>query len=274
MKKIVYFLPLFVLLSCGGNGETETEEHADNQFYEDTHELIVSAKELKEKFASLQASFAEIGNKEVEETICYDGTTIPYNGNEKLMNVWVMSTYLLDNFSSEEFGKHNFSMPDALIREETPLSELNWLNINSLDTNMFEVYKTFPELKEVPKSNEEMLQKPDMVLNAMQDGLLAVLAITDYLPPKMTDGKFETGYVMGYIMFANWEKGSLSCISPLLAQNNATIDFEGTADEVAAMNADLQQQTFTTIDSIAKSRTAFGGPVKVMDPVSLASYKD
>ena len=294
MKTIIYAIPLFVLFSCGGSGSSEAEGTAEDSLYSADHEWIVSAKKLKKKLGELQESFTEIGNKEVEETICNEASIVPYNGNKEEMNIWMMTTYMLDNFSKEEFAKYDFEMPALMIKNETPLSELNWLNINSLDFRMFNVYSQFPDLTDVPKKikdqdgmtikTEEMLQNADMVLKAIEDGLFAVVVVTDYLPPVyMSETEYETGYVMGYITFADWEKGELSCISPFLAQNSPEISFEYTTDgvtddkftrQLSAMNADLQHQTDLVIDSIARARTGFEGKVWVNYSVNLDKYKE
>ena len=290
MKKIIYILPLFILFSCGGTNNAEVDETAADSLFNEDHKWIVSAKELKKKLGDLQKSFTVIGNKEVEETICGEDATIPYNGNKKEMNIWLMSTYMLDNFSNEEFGKHNFEMPPAMIRNEIPLSELNWMNFNSLDSAMFDVFKHYPDVTNIPKKNEtglsngDMLQKTDMVLKAMKDGLFCVVVITDYRPPVyINDGKYEAGYVMGYILFADWDNDQLSCISPFLAQNSAQINFGNASDEtvdnadskeVTIMKADLQTQTFNSIDSIARIRTGFSGDVWVNNAANLERYKD
>jgi hypothetical protein len=294
MKNITPLFLLFMLFSCGGNTSSEVEQTKEDSLYSADHEWIVSAKKLKKKLADLQLSFTEIGNKEVEETVCTAESSIPYSGNKSEMNIWLMSTYMLDNFSSEDFGKHNFKMPPALIRNETPLAELNWLNINSLDTTLFDIYKEYPDLIDIPKiaidkegmnhSNEAGVQNANTVLRAIEDGLLGVVVITDYVPPTYTsDTDYEAGYVMGYLMFADWQNDQLSCISPFLAQNSTEINFENTPDtemddkfskEVIAMNTDLQNQTFGVIDSIARVRTGFKGNVLVNSKASLDTYKD
>lgn len=169
MKNIIYILPLFIFFSCGGgNDSAELDNEADSLFSEN-NEWVLSAKKLKKKLGALQQCFFDIGNKEVEETICLDNSTIYYTGNEKEMNIYLMSTYILDNFSDSTFGKHNFEMPKAMIRNVTPLAELNWMNINSLDTQMFNIYKQYPDLTNIPKftkddngqsiSNLELLKK-------------------------------------------------------------------------------------------------------------------
>ncbi|MBD3638760.1 MAG: hypothetical protein HUJ25_15510 [Crocinitomicaceae bacterium] len=293
MKKIVFVLPLFILFSCGGSSESEDHQTNEDSLYSVDNEWVLSAELLKKKLGYLQASFVEIGNKEVEETVCEEGATVPYYGSKEEMNVWLMTTYMLDNFSADEFGKNDFKMPSALIKNETPLTELNWLNINSLDSNMFNVYCQYPDLTNIPKkvtdedgnetSNEECLRKADQVLGAIESGLFGVIAITDYLPPSYTsDTEYETGYVMGYIMFADWETGELSCISPFLAQNNEEVDFAGIPEnsgndqyskEVLTMRADLQTQTYNVIDSIARIRTGFTGDVWVNSAEQLESFK-
>lgn len=294
MKNIIYVIPFFALLSCGGSGESEDQETVEDSLYRQDHEWIVSANTLKEKFGNLQKSFVGIGDKEVEETICTDASAVPYNGNQAEMNIWMMSTYMLDNFSKEDFGQHDFKMPPAMIKEVTPLSELNWLNMNSLVENMFDVYLRYPDLTDIPRvvagedgssiSNEEIVQNADMALKAIDDGLFGVIAITDYLPPSYTsENEYETGYIMGYLMFADWDTGELSCISPLLAQNNEEIDFwnsgpetvgvEG-SPELNAMKIDLQNQTFDAIAKIAKQRTGFGGDINVNSEIKLKRYKD
>ena len=196
------------------------------------------------------------------------------------MNIWMMATYMLDNFSDSTFGKNDFKMPNAMIKEEVPLRDLNWLNFNDSDSMMFNLYKQYPDLKNIPKkvkgedgvevSNNEMVQCADKVLKALKDGLFVVIAITDYLPPKFTSTtEFETGHVMGYIMFADWNSGKLSCLSPLLAQNSSEINF----DNFDAMKSDLQLQTYENLDSIARSRTGFTGEVWVNNAANLEKYK-
>src|SRR5688572_17811518 len=113
MKNLIYLLPAILLVSCGGSEPSPEQEAVNDSLYADDHELIVSAKELKEKLAAFQASFVEIGNKEVEETICGEGETVPYTGNPAEMNIWLMATYMLDNFSDSTFAKNDFKMPDV-----------------------------------------------------------------------------------------------------------------------------------------------------------------
>src|SRR5690606_23292385 len=179
-------------------------------------------------------------------------------------------------------GKHNFRMPDVKMKNGVSLKELNWLNITSLDSTMFDLYKNHPGLNAIPKnvegadgkpiSNDEMVKKPGSILNALEDGLLAVIAITDYLPPSYSNEKeFETGYIMGYLMFADWKNGVLSCITPLLAENSTQIHLSNSSNiedspyskEVMVMITDLQDQTYGMIDSIARMRTGFTGKVWV-----------
>jgi hypothetical protein len=278
MKNLIYLLPAFMLLSCGGENP-QNQQSANDSLYTDDHEWIVSAKELKEKLGDLQASFVEIGNKEVEETICPEGKTVPYTGNKDEMNIWLMATYMLDNFSDSAFGKNDFKMPDVKIKGEIPLRELDWLNFNSSDSTLFDLYKTYPGLTNIPKkvkdqkgaetSNEETLQKANKVLKALKDGLLVVIAITDYLPPKqVSETEFETGYLMGYILFADWKTGELNCLTPLLAQNNAEVP-----KELEAMQVDLQYRTFNTLDSIARVKTGFNGIIHVNSAANLEKYK-
>lgn len=287
MNNIIYLLPVFVMFSCGGSDASEDQVTEEDSLYKQDHEWIVAAQELKEKLAGVQASFVEIGNKEVEETVCTESSTFPYSGSNDEMNIWLMSTYMLDNFSGEEFGKNNFRMPEALIRNETPLSELNWMNVNGLDSGMFNVYRQYPDLIDIPRkvedesgmsySNDEMVQKAGMLLRAIEDGLLGVVVITDYVPPTFTsDTEYESGYVMGYVMFADWENEELSCISPFLAQNNEEIELGNNSDGNVenAMKADLQTQTFNVIDSIARVRTGFSGDVWVNDAAKLNGYKE
>jgi hypothetical protein len=294
MKSYIFYLPLLLLVSCAGAESKEEIADTEPTVYGEDHEWVISAKRLKEKLGSLQASFTEIGGKEVEEIICPDDAIVPYTGNADEMNIWLMTTYMLDNFSVEEFGKHNFDMPDVMIKDEIPLAELNWLNMNVLDRQMFNIYGQYPDLKDIPRkikdqdgmsfSNEETVQKADMVLKAIEDGLFAVIAITDYLPPTyVSETEFESGYVMGYLMFADWESGQLSCVSPLLATNSDEIDFTYSTDgltddkfskEVIAMQADLQHETFKAIDSLAKLRTGFEGDVWVNYSVNLEKYRD
>ena len=151
MNKIIYIFLLFIFFSCAGGNDAEHGKTDGDSLFSDDNEWVVSAKSLKEKLGALQRCFFEIGNKEVEETICLDNATIYYQGNPKEMNIYTMSTYILDNFSDSTFGKHNFEMPVAMIRNETPLSELNWMNINSLDSQMFNIYKQYPDLTNIPK---------------------------------------------------------------------------------------------------------------------------
>ena len=294
MQKFIYILSLFVLFSCGGNSSSEDQETVEDSLYADDHEWIINAKKLKEKLGDIQQSFTDIGNKEVEETICEEGSTIPYSGNKDEMNVWMMTTYMLDNFSKEEFGKNNFEMPDVKMKSGIPLSELDWVNFNSTDFRMFSLYSLYPDLNNIPKkykdedgvtvSNEEIVQNVNTVYKALEDGLFAVVAITDYLPPKyVSETEYETGYFMGYIMFADWETGELSCISPLLAQNSEEIDFsytsEGLTDDeysraITAMNVDLHYQTDKVVDSLARLRTGFKGDVWVNYTLNLDKYKE
>lgn len=292
MNKLKYLLPVLLLASCGGTEETSDEQlSAEDTIYTSEHEWILSGNALKEKLASFQASFTDIGNKEVEETICGDESKVAYSGNPDEMNIWLLTTYMLDNFSAEEFGKHNFDMPDVAMKNGTLLSELNWLNFNSSDHRMFSIYRLHPELENIPKivtqdgmdySNDENVQKMDMVYKALEDGLLGVLAVTDYLPPTyVSETEFETGYIMGYIMFADWETGELSCISPFLAQNSNEIDFNYSVEnndkyskEVQAMNVDLQSQTYSVIDSLARKRTGFTGETWVNYSLNLDKYKN
>ena len=67
MKHLIYLLPVVLLISCGGSESTEAEEISTDTIYTSDHEWIVSGHALKEKLGSFQASFADIGNKEVEE---------------------------------------------------------------------------------------------------------------------------------------------------------------------------------------------------------------
>ncbi|MCB9222917.1 MAG: hypothetical protein R2780_13370 [Crocinitomicaceae bacterium] len=294
VKKLIYFLPIIALTSCGGSSDTENTDNEETAVYEQDHEWIVNANKLKDKLGDIQASFVEIGNKEVEETVCNDMSRVPYSGNKEVMNVWMMSTYMLDNFAKEEFGKHDFQMPDVAMKNGTPLRDLDWVNFNSTDFRMFSAYRLYPELKDIPKkykdedgvsvSNEEIVQNLDMTYKALEDGLFAVVAITDYLKPQyVSKTEYETGYFMGYLMFADWETGQLSCISPLLAQNSETIDFSYTSDglmddeysnAISAMNADLQFQTGKVVDSLARLRTGFEGEIWVNYSLNLDNYKE
>ena len=280
MKRIICALPVLLLFSCGGaeNSENQVESQEDTVYTAD-HEWIASAATLKKKFGHFQAKFLEeIGNKEVEETICGESSKVPYAGNKSQMNVWLMSTYMIDNFTVDDFGRSDFKMPDALIRGETPLSELNWMNMNGHDDALFEIYRQYPELGTIPKldedgaSNEAMVSSPHMMLKAIEDGLFGLIAITDYLPPKPeSETPYETGYVMGYIMFAEWESGALSCISPFHALNNETKDFTGMSE--VELKDDLKTETYAVIDSIARLRTGFAGDVKINDVDVLESYR-
>jgi len=290
MKNLIYLFPVFIFLSCGGSENLLEQESANDTLYSDDHEWIVSARELKEKLGDLQASFTEIGNKEVEETICEEGETVPYTGNKNEMNIWLMATYMLDNFADSAFAKNDFNMPDVMIKSEIPLRDLNWLNFNNADTSMFNLYREYPDLTNIPKvknlagtevSNKEMLQKAAMVLKALKDGLFVVIAITDYVPPKyVNDKEYETGHVMGYILFADWESGQLSCLSPLLAQNSAKINFDSpdgvlmNDDGLNIMLADLQEQTFHALDSMTRAKTGFTGNVTVNNAANLEKYKE
>lgn len=264
-----------MISSCGGSGNSSDEESVNDSLYSNDHEWIVSAKELKETLGQLQASFTEIGNKEVEETICGEGETVPYTGNKNEMNIWMMTTYMLDNFSDSLFAKHDFKMPDVKIKGEIPLRELDWLNFNSSDSNMFNLYKQYPDLTNIPKkvgdvSNDEMLQKASQVLKALKDGLFVVMAITDYVRPQYTSStEFETGHVMAYILFADWKSGQLMCLTPVLAQNSTVIP-----KDLNDMYEDLQAQTYLVIDSIARSKTGFIGDVSVNNAANLENYNE
>jgi len=289
MKNLIYLFPVIMFFSCGGRENLQDQESAKDTLYSDGHEWIVSAKELKEKLGDLQASFIEIGNKEVEEIICGEAATVPYTGNKNEMNIWLMATYMLDNFADSAFAKIDFKMPDVMIKSEIPLRDLNWLNFNNADTNMFNVYKEYPDLTNIPKvknlngtevSNDEMLQRTSTVLKALKDGLFAVIAITDYVPPKYVNNKeYESGHVMGYILFADWKSGQLSCLSPLLAQNSAAINFDSqdgvstNDDGLNIMLADLQEQTFHSLDSLARVKTGFTGNITVNNTANLEKYK-
>jgi hypothetical protein len=272
MKNLIYLLPALMLFSCNGGDTTQEQESADDSLYADDHEWVVGAKELKDKLGSFQASFVEIGNKEVEETICPEGETVPYAGNQAEMNIWLMATYMLDNFSDSTFGKNDFKMPDVKIKGEIPLRELDWLNFNGYDSTLFDLYKTYPGLTNIPKkdgegSNDEMLQNANMVLKALKDGLFIVMAITDYVPPKqISETEFETGYLMAYILFADWKTGKLSCLSPLLAQSSRQTIFD--------QGHDLQAQTYHALDSITRVKTGFKGTISVNSAANLDKYKE
>lgn len=279
MKRVIYVLPFFILYACGGVDSIEEQVTEADTVYTADHEWISSAEKLKEKLGHFQAKFLEeIGNKEVEETICGESSKVPYRGNQSEMNVWLMTTYMIDNFTVDDFAKSNFNMPEALIRGETPLSELNWMNMNSHDDLLFEIYRQYPDLGAIPKmaedgsSNEMMVSSPHMMLKAIEDGLFGLIAITDYLPPVVeNESTYETGYVMGYIMFAEWESGALSCISPFHALNDESKDFSGVSQ--GEMKDDLQLQTFSVIDSIARLRTGFTGEVYVNASGNLETYR-
>lgn len=283
MKKVIFIIPLFLFISCGGSADSEETSETPDTLYAADHEWMLAANTLKSKLAGIKASFTEIGNKEVEETICSESSSVPYTGNQEEMNIWLMSTYILDNFAADDFGKNGFEMPEAMIRDVTPLAELNWMNINSLNPDMFEIYKQYPELANIPKevkaedgsliSNDAIVSAPNTVLKAIEDGILGVVVITDYLPPVLLDeGGYETGYMMGYILYADWETEQLSCITPILAENNETFDFTSSRD-VSVLKADLQEQTFAVIDSITRVRTGFEGPVNVNNAAKLDTYK-
>jgi len=262
MKNIFYLLALFTLVSCGGSEESSTEEETSlDTVYQNDDTMILNAKALKDKLAQFQSSFTAIGDKEVEETICTESSTVPYNGSSEVMEIWTITTYLLNNFSTEDFGKYDFKMPNVNIRDSIPLSELNWLNFNRDDTTTFDIYKSYPDLTDVSKSDEDIqnVEKANEIFNALESGLLCVIAITEYVPPVLNSGTdYETGYVMGYLMFADWDTGELSCLSPLLAQNREQLDF-GDEDAMKTLNIDLKDQTYAVIDSVARLRTGFEG---------------
>lgn len=275
MKNLLYLIPALIISSCSGSGDSSDKESLNDSLYSNDNERIVNAKELKEKLGQLQASFTEIGNKEVEETICGEGETVPYTGNKNEMNIWMMTTYMLDNFSDSLFAKNDFKMPDVKIKGEIPLRELDWLNFNSSDSNVFNLYRQYPDLTNIPKkvgniSNDEMLQNVRKVLKALEDGLFVVMAITDYVRPKYTSSsEFETGHLMAYILFADWKSGQLMCLTPVLAQNSSVIPHD-----LNSMYDDLQTQTYLVIDSIARSKTGFIGDVWVNNTANLENYND
>jgi len=262
MKNIFYLLALLTFVSCGGSEENADEEEVtQDTVYLNDDAMILNAKTLKEKLAQFQSSFTAIGDKEVEESICTQSSTVPYNGSKEVLEIWTITTYLLNNFSAEDFGQYDFKMPAVNIRDSIPLSELNWLNFNGDDTTAFDIYKTYPNLTDVSKSDEDVqnVEKVNELVNNLEAGLLCVIAITEYVPPVFnSDTDYETGYVMGYLMFADWETGELSCLSPLLSQNNEKIEFDS-GDEMITMKTDLKDQTFAVIDSMARLRTGFEG---------------
>ena len=111
-------------------------------------------------------------------------------------------------------------MPDAMIREETPLRAVNWINMSSLNSQLFDIYKAYPTLTDIPKeyqdeqgntlSNDERIKLPKMLLNAIEEGLLGIVVITDYLAPTlMYEGGNDSGYMMGYIIYTDWENENL-----------------------------------------------------------------
>jgi hypothetical protein len=271
MKKILFLFTILVLTACGGSSEDTTEQRVvSDTTYAKDHEWMVGALELKEKFAQLNDSWLEIGNKEVEETICGENAKVEYKGKAEEMNLYLLTTYMLANFAADDFGQFGFNMPEAMIRDVTPLSELNWMNFSADDKQMFELYRKNPELNELHMDSvdAEMVEKPFKAVSALKEGMLALIAITDYLPPKTLEGgEPETGYVMGYVMYADWENGSLSCISPFLAQNSSADHFvtvegsEASAEDL--MKEDLKEQTYSAIDSITRLRSGFSSDIQV-----------
>ncbi len=283
-QAFVYLTVALIAIRCGGESPVSEESNADS-VYSDDHEWIVGAKELKEKLGTLQQDFTVIAHKELEESVCPEGATVPYRGDSEQMDVSLMMNYLLDNFDPENFGQFGFDIPADKKKRDVPLTELNWINFNTLSSGPdFSLFQDFPDLKnvprEVPDSNGQMvpyekpLQDAEEVLRLFKNGLVCVVAVVDYLAPTfVSKDNFEGGYLTGYILVADWETAKLSCMVPLLAENQPFdfSDFNEKVEagikplELQAMEADIQNQTFDAIREIVRKMTGFGGKIRVND---------
>jgi len=283
-QKFFPFLFIAVISSaCAGDSDDKEEVNIDSCYAQD-HEWIVAAAGLKTKLGLFQQDFTAIANMELEETVCPEGTLVPLNGNKSELHLWLMMNYMLDNFDPEKFGQYNFGMPADKMKREIPITALDWLNFTSDPANPdFSLYSDYPDLKNIPtdkadssgamKPYDKPLQDASTLLTTLSEGLFAVVAVVDYLPPSfVSETEFETGYVMGYLLLGDWETGKLTCMMPLLAENSTEIDFTNYDGEIQddekiigllAMDKDLKLQTFESIKAIVRKMTGFSGTISV-----------
>lgn len=286
MRKIQSFLfiTLFIV-ACGGVQVEET----NSEFYDEDGELLTAARNLKEKLGDINASFNEVAQLELDQSVCTEGTTLPFQPEGDELNVFLMSNYMLSNFDKEKFGANDFNMPDMTLANGTPLSDFEWLNCQSQMNFGFALYRQYPDLKDVPRrvTKEEgdsypyikPLEDVKVVWDALSDGLFGVVAIVDYVPPVHTEGDaFEAGYIMGYVLFADWQKGTVDCMSPFLATSSEQIDFSYTSDNEmssmsTALNSDLMFNFDQQIKEIVRKASGFSGTIWVNDSVHMEEYR-
>ena len=272
------FLPLF-LFSCGGSDTSETTESVDDSLSQFEQNVLI-AKELKTKLGEINTNFTEIANKELEESVCPSDFTIDFVKESDEIDVLLISNYLLANFDTNNSGAYDFMMPDINLPNGTPLREFDWLNFSSNVPSGFGFYSKYPDLNKVNEATkstdpeiDQQLNDVVTISNLLENGLMGIVAIVDYMPPSFKSiSEFEAGYLMGYILFVDGQTNSVSCMTPFLAENSATLSFSAQSTQPAdggklngtlELEADLRNQTVEQFKIIVSQITGHKGVIRI-----------
>lgn len=296
MKKIFYLIPLIFLFACGNS--TKNDEKYELEYFKANHKLIVSVKELKEKLSNYQAQFDELISKDFSESLCNDDIKFNCDTSNDEINVILITKYMLDNFSENNFGKYNFKMPKDSINGE-PLESFNRMNfINYTDYNSpewYSVFEKYPDLNKIPTKiklheysedfspNYNILLNADMVNKAIDNALFGVILIKDYKKPFLDfNQRFEPGYIRGYLALtkSNTNTGKLDCLFPFVVINSTNIyyDYSGAdqnSKEKQALFSNLLGEFNQYVMRLVADKTNFRPErIVVNDELFLSNYRD
>ncbi|MBN4071064.1 hypothetical protein JYT72_01010, partial [Crocinitomix catalasitica] len=104
------------------------------------------------------------------------------------------------------------------------------------------------------------------------------------LPPvHTTNDDYDGGYIMGYVLFADWGNASLDCMIPFLAESSETIKFDSSKEigsdgcdkspGTKRMEVDLRANTYAKFAEIVKERTGHPGKVGVNRTAYIEQYR-